>query len=101
MRLSTLSSITQEPANLTRITEDAIHHVTAQTIDLLHIRELVRAIAENLSRLEATMEEQVDESLLLLFREHTQEENPAFMLLCPIFCLLFFRRANGPYLYLL
>ena len=73
MALGTLPAVTQEPANLIRITKETINNVALPAVDLLRIRELLRAVADDLSWLEATVEEQVDQALLLWYGKHTEE----------------------------
>src|SRR5690348_5463903 len=89
-RLSTLCFVTYKSAKLSCITNETIHSVAMEAVDLLHIRELLRTMLDDLPWLEATVEEQIEQALLLGLGKHAKKQSPQLVLLYLVFCLLLF-----------
>ena len=76
VKLTALRVGSEPPAKLVDITKEALHDMAAQTIDVLHIAKLLRAVTHDLPGLESAVIEQVHQSLFLLVGEHTEQEFP-------------------------
>ena len=76
VKLTALRVGSEPPAKLVHITKEALHDMAAQTIDVLHIAKLLRAVTHDLPGLESAVIEQVHQSLFLLVGEHIEQEFP-------------------------
>lgn len=76
VKLTVLRADSEPPAKLVHITKDALHDGAAQTVDVLHIAKLLRAVTHDLPGLESAVIEQVHQSLFLLVGEHIEQEFP-------------------------
>src|ERR1700730_8782623 len=92
--LTVIRTGSEPPAKLVHITKEALHDVAAQTIDVLHIAKLLRAVIHDLPGLEAAVIEQVDQSLFLLVGEHTEQECPQLIAVYSFFYKWFSRRTG-------
>jgi len=61
---------------LISIAHEPLDDIAVETIDLSHVAKPSRAVADNLPGFEATVIEQVDQSLFPLVREHTLQLFP-------------------------
>src|SRR5712692_226287 len=68
--------IIEPPTELVCMVQDSLQHVAAQPIDLLDITPLLWTQAHDLSRLEATVIEQIGQSLLTRTRQYRLEDLP-------------------------
>ena len=65
------------------MTQQPFHDVASQAIDFLYITKLLWTEAENFSRLETTVKEQVGNTLITAVREQGQDGFPHLMSLRP------------------
>src|SRR2546425_878983 len=80
-----LHVLTQLPTEVIRMTQQPFHDVASQAIDFLYITKLLWTEADNFSRLETTVKEQVGNTLITAVREQGQDGFPHLMSLVGIF----------------